>query len=64
MKKRTMQEMNEQYNNCPVQSNVYEIDGKSYAVTSHFVGRKDVDKVLFELAFRKAFEDTEKSKFF
>ncbi|MCM1227505.1 MAG: hypothetical protein NC320_08810 [Clostridium sp.] len=57
--KRTLEELNEQYKNCPIQSNVYEIDGKLYAVTSHFVGKKDVDKVLFNIAFKKAFEESE-----
>ena len=54
--KRTLAEMNEQYKNKPFRESVYEINGKLFAVTSHFVGSKDVDKVLFNIAFRKAFE--------
>ena len=58
--KRTLAEMNEQYKNKPFRESVYEINGKLFAVTSHFVGSKDVDKVLFNIAFRKAFEESEK----
>lgn len=58
--KRTLAEMNEQYKNKPFRESVYEINGKLFAVTSHFVGSKDVDKVMFDIAFRKAFEESEK----
>ena len=58
--KRTLAEMNEQYKDKPFRESMYEIDGKLFAVTSHFVGSKDVDKVLFDIAFRKAFEESEK----
>ena len=61
-KKRTLAEMNEQNKDKPFKESVYEIDGKLYAVTSHFVGEKNVDKVLFDIAFRKAFEESENSK--
>ena len=44
--KRTMQEMNEQYKDCPVQVNEYEVDGRRYRVTSHFIGDRDIKKVL------------------
>jgi len=54
MKNRTMQEMNEQYKNCPVQSNVYEVDGKLYRVTSHFVGEKDINDVMLHYAESRA----------
>ena len=57
--KRTMQEMNEQYKDKPCTESVYEIGGKLYAVTSHFVGEKDLDKVIFNLAYKKAFEESE-----
>ncbi len=57
--KRTLAEMNELHKDKPFRESVYEIDGKLYAVTSHFVGEKNVDKVLFELAFKKAFNESE-----
>ena len=43
----TLAELNERY--------------KDNAVTSHFVGEKDLDKVLYELAFKRAFQKTEKN---
>ncbi len=56
-----MQEMNEQYKDKPCTESVYEIGGKLYAVTSHFVGEKDLDKVIFNLAYKKAFEESEQA---
>lgn len=38
MKNKTMQELNEQYKDCPVQVNTYEMDGRTYIVHSHFIG--------------------------
>ena len=59
MKKRTLEELNELYKDMPYSESVYEIDGKLYSVTSHFVGKKDIDKVLFNIAFKKAFKESE-----
>ena len=50
-----MAELNERYKDKPTSKAVYEVDGQRYAVTSHFVGEKDLDKVLYELAFKRAF---------
>ena len=47
MKNRTMQEMNEQYKDCPVQVNTYEVDGRTYRVHSHFIGDKDINDVMY-----------------
>ena len=57
MKKRTMQEMNEQYKDCPVQVNQYEVDGRIYRVTSHFIGDKDIDDVMYEYAVNRAINE-------
>ena len=51
-----MAELNERYKDKPTSKAVYEVDGQRYAVTSHFVGEKDLDKVLYELAFKRAFQ--------
>ena len=48
----TLAELNERYKDKPTSKAVYEVDGQRYAVTSHFVGEKDLDKVLYELAFK------------
>ncbi|MDE7364790.1 MAG: hypothetical protein K2N27_07925 [Ruminococcus sp.] len=54
MKNKTMQEMNEQFKDCPIQQNVYEVDGKLYRVTSHFVGNKNINDVILEYAESRA----------
>ncbi len=38
--------------------NTYVIDGKTYNVTSHFVGNKDIAEVIYRLAFKRAFYET------
>jgi len=59
MKNKTLRELNEQHKDKPFTHSVYEIDGKLFAVTSHFVGEKDVDKVIFNLAYKKAMQESE-----
>lgn len=46
----TMQEMNEQYKECPVQVNTYEVDGRTYRVHSHFIGDRDINDVMYRYA--------------
>ena len=53
-----LKELNERYKNCPKRTAEYEIDGKKFVVTSHFVGNKNLDKVLYNIAFRRACEET------
>ena len=53
MKNRTMQEMDEQYKNCPVHTNTYEIEGVKHTVISHFVGDKDINDVMFDYAYNR-----------
>ena len=45
-----MQEMNEQYEDCPVQVNEYEVNGRHYRVHSHFIGDKDINDVMYRYA--------------
>ena len=52
--KLTMFELNEKYSVYPTRTSEYEIDGKKYVVHSHFVGNKDIDKVISEIAFNRA----------
>ncbi len=54
MKNRTMQEMKEQYKNCPVQVNTYEVDGRTYIVHSHFIGNRDINDVMYRYAEDRA----------
>ncbi|SFC51650.1 hypothetical protein [Ruminococcus albus] len=54
---RTMQEMNEQYKDCPVQVNTYVVDGRTYRVHSHFVGDKDINDVMYRYAEDRAMSE-------
>ena len=56
--KPTMYELNERYKNSPVRTNEYEIDGKKFIVHSHFIGSKDIDKVISEIAFNRALNES------
>lgn len=56
--KPTMSELNERYKNCPIRTNEYEIDEKKFIVHSHFVGSKDIDKVISEIAFNRALSES------
>ena len=49
MKKTTLNELNEMYKDAPKRTAEYEIDGKMFIVTSHFVGTKDLDKTMYQL---------------
>ena len=60
--KMTMFELNEKYSACPVRVSEYEIGGKKYVVHSHFVGNKDIDKVISEIAFNRAAYEVLKNK--
>ncbi len=54
----TMFELNKKYSAYPTRTSKYEIDGKKYVVHSHFIGNKDIDKVISEIAFNKAIAET------
>lgn len=58
MTKLTMFEINEKYADCPVTVSEYEIDGKKYIVHSHFIGEKDIDTVIRNIAFHRAMNET------
>lgn len=51
-----LNELNAKYSACPVYENV--INGQKFIVHSHFVGSKDIDKVIGEIAFNHAVSDT------
>lgn len=60
MKNKTLAELNEQYKDYPTNSATYEIDGKFYTVTAHFVGKKNLDEIIYRNAFEKAFAEIKK----
>lgn len=49
-------ELNE-YSACPVRVSEYEINGSKYKVHSHFIGEKDIDDVINNIATAKALSD-------
>ena len=55
--KRTMQEMDEQYKSCPIHTNTYEVDGVKHTVTSHFVGEKNINDVMFDYAYHRTLNE-------
>ena len=56
--KPTMFELNEKYSSSPVRTSEYEIEGKKFIVHSHFIGSKDIDKVISEIAFNRALNES------
>ncbi len=56
--KTTLKELNERYKEYPTRTSEYEINGKKYIVKSHFVGSKDLNKVLYDIAYNKAMTET------
>ena len=57
MNNRTMQEMNEQYKECPIQTKEYEVNGRTYRVHSHFIGDKDINDVMYRYAEDRAMSE-------
>ena len=55
----TLAELNVRYKDKPVSEATYEIDGQLFTVTSHYVGEKNLDKVLHDHAFHRAMEEPE-----
>ena len=56
-KKITLKELNERYKDCPSRITEYEYKGNKYIVKSHFIGSKDLDKVLYNIAYNKALSE-------
>ena len=48
----------EQHKNCPVKTAEYIIDDKKYIIHAHFVGEKDVDTIIRNIAFSRAMNET------
>ena len=62
--KPTMFQLNDQHKDCPVHTKEYEINGKKFIVHSHFIGSKDIDKVISEIAFNRALNESLKTNNF
>ena len=48
----------EQHKSCPVKTAEYIIDDKKYIIHAHFVGEKDVDTIIRNIAFSRAMNET------
>lgn len=56
-----MQQLSAEHGSAPTSMREYEIGGKKYTVVSHYVGKKNVDNVLREIAVKRAYSDMENS---
>ena len=54
-----MQQLSAEHGSAPTSMREYEIGGKKYTVFSHYVGKKNVDNVLREIAVKRAYSDME-----
>ncbi len=54
-----MQQLSAEHSSAPTSMREYEIGGKKYTVVSHYVGKKNVDNVLREIAVKRAYSDME-----
>ena len=54
-----MQQLSVEHGSAPTTMREYEIGGKKYTVVSHYVGKKNVDNVLREIAVKRAYSDME-----
>ena len=61
MDKNTLKEMNTAYKDCPVRTSEFTINGKKYIVKSHFVGAKELNDVLYRIAFEQAMDEVLKT---
>lgn len=50
-KRETLAEKVERYKDKPTDTATYEIEGQIFIVTAHFVGEKNLDKVIYDHAF-------------
>lgn len=54
-----MQQLSAEHGSAPTSMREYKIGGKKYTVVSHYVGKKNVDNVLREIAVKRAYSDME-----
>ena len=52
--KRTMQQLQEKYTDCPRVAAACEIEGRRYHIIRHFTGQAELGKMMAELALRRA----------
>lgn len=52
-----MRDMKERFGAMPIGSQIIVIEGVNYTVVSHYTGKKDVDRVIREIAEKQALAD-------
>ena len=57
MNKIELNELIEKYKDKPSDKVEYVIDGVKYNVTRYYCGNKDLNEVLYNLAFKQAYQD-------
>ena len=57
-----MQQLSAEHGSAPTSMREYEIGGKKYTVVSHYVGKKNVDNVLREIAVKRACFDMDNKR--
>ena len=56
-----MQDLCAEFGSAPTTTSEYEIRGKKYIVTSHYVGNKNFKELFGELTFRQVLADMRNS---
>lgn len=56
-----MQDLCAEFGSAPTSTREYEIGGRKYIVTSHYVGNKNFKELFGELAFRQVLADMRNS---
>ncbi len=54
---KSLNNLKERFKDAPMSQNTYEIDGIRYVVVSHYTGKKDIDKVISDLAEQRAYTE-------
>ena len=52
-----MRDMKERFGTMPTGSQIIVIEGVNYTVVSHYTGKKEVDRVIREIAEKQALAD-------
>ena len=59
--RQNIKEKEEQFKDCPKRTRTYEVDGVRYHVTSHFIGTKDLDETINQLAREAALHEDQQT---
>lgn len=57
MKNTELQKQDNQLQSYPEHTNTYEADGQKFTVVSHFVGKKNINDVMYKYAVNRALNE-------